>query len=500
MSYSKLLSFLCLSFIFGIFVQSFIKIPSFFIWGFLFFVVIFIFIFLALNKNIYILGFFVLLFLLGVIRFQISEFSMANDRLLNIVDEKEVSIIGYISDEPDVRDTYQRIKLKVGDSKVLVTTNRYPEYKYLDEISVKGKLEIPAEGPEGYPSFSYKNYLMKDGIYTVMAFPKIEIVGKAKSTVYSFFYSKILGLKDKLRQSIDKNYPSPENLILKGLVLGDKTAIPTEIKNKFNITGTSHIIAVSGTHVVILCSILMAFLLFIGLYRQQAFYFSVIFILFYIVLVGLPASGIRAGIMGIIYLLGQKLGRQSTSSRIIVLAAAVMLLQNPLLLIHDIGFQLSFLAVLGLIYIEPILKYCVKFFLNKIFKKEITQKHDNLIMMFSSTIAAQIFTLPVIVYNFGKISFVSPLANILILPAVYYLMFFGFLSAVLGVIFVWLGFIASIIGHILMIYFLFIVDLLSKDWAYKILENVHFVWLIVAYIFISGGTWYLNRKFREKII
>ena len=79
-------------------------------------------------------------------------------------------------------------------------------------------------------------------------------------------------------------------------------------------------------------------------------------------------------------------------------------------------------------------------------------------------------------------------------------MFFGFLSAVLGVIFVWLGFIASIIGHILMIYFLFIVDLLSKDWAYKILENVHFVWLIVAYIFISGGTWYLNRKFREKII
>jgi hypothetical protein len=70
------------------------------------------------------------------------------------------------------KKVFQKLKVKILDSIILVTTNRYPEYKYLDKIKITGKLETPSVTDD----FNYKNYLMKDGIYSVMGFPKIEIV------------------------------------------------------------------------------------------------------------------------------------------------------------------------------------------------------------------------------------------------------------------------------------------------------------------------------------
>ena len=131
----------------------------------------------------------------------------------------------------------------------------------------------------------------------------------------------------------------------------------------------SFVIAVSGMHVVILSAILMEVLLACGLWRQQAFYFTVFFIFIYILLAGLPISGIRAGIMGIVYLLAQRVGRQNFSSRSVVLAGVLMLLVNPLLLIYDVGFQLSFLAVLGIINLGPFFENVFSVLLRYFFKK-----------------------------------------------------------------------------------------------------------------------------------
>src|SRR3989339_1401449 len=105
---------------------------------------------------------------------QISEFNIENNKLSKFNGKDPVVLSGAIIDEPDVRDTSQRIKVKISDSVVLVTTSRYPEYKYLDQLKITGKLETPTETEE----FSYKKYLMKDRIYSVMGFPKIEATGK----------------------------------------------------------------------------------------------------------------------------------------------------------------------------------------------------------------------------------------------------------------------------------------------------------------------------------
>lgn len=506
MTSSKILFLLCLSLIVGIFLESIIKIPQIFLWAFLLAGASTIIIFLFLKKDIFVVAGFCLLFLaLGVIRMQVSEFNIINDKLSKLNDAGLINLMGVVADEPEIRDSSQKIKVKINDSAVLVTTNRYPEYQYLDKIKLSGKLETPMETED----FSYKNYLLKDHIYSVMYFPKISALGgpasggesdKVNPNITQKIYSGILWMKQKMRRNIQNDFLPPQSSVLQGIILGDKNAISQDIKDKFKITGVSHIIAVSGTHVVILSSILMSFLLFLGLWRRQAFCVAVIFICVYVVLVGLPSSGVRAGIMGIIYLSGQTLGRQTMSSRVIVLAAGIMLLFNPLYLFYDIGFQLSFMAVLGLIYLEPLIRVFIKFLISKFFRTRISDKHESAIMMLSATIAAQIFTLPIIVYNFGNISFVSPFTNLLILPIVYYLMLFGFLSSLAGLIWSSLGWLLSVPCYFLMVYFLWVVDVFSKPWAYKIVSNVSWVWLVVSYFLIGFVARYFNKNQKTKFL
>jgi competence protein ComEC len=196
--------------------------------------------------------------------------------------------------------------------------------------------------------------------------------------------------------------------------------------------------------------------------------------------------------MGVIFLLSQKVGRQATGSRLIVLAGAIMLLINPLLLIYDVGFQLSFLAVLGLIYLEPSIKILIK--------KLTKEKAKNFVSIVSTTLSAQIFTLPIMIYNFGNISFVSLITNILIGPIVYWLMVFGFLASIVGIFSNVLVWIFSIPCWFLLEYFIKVIDFFSKPWAMKTLSNIHWIWLVILYLVIIFITWLLNKKYKQDFL
>jgi len=518
MTPSKILFYFGLSFVAGIFLESLIKIPQIFVCGILILGIILILVSLFLSfprlaqPKLYakegkresrvnaqnsgfrvkpgmtgVLGFCILFLALGILRMQISEYNILNDKLSKYNGIGKVALTGIISGEPDVRDTFQKLRIKVGDSVVLITTDRYPEYKYLDTIKITGNLETPQETDD----FSYKNYLMKDGIYSVMFYPKIELISKARNyNFFTFIYEKLLFLKQKVRESIQYNFSPPQSSILEGTILGDNGAMSNDLKNKLNITGLRHIIAVSGTHVVILSSIIMYLLIMTGLNRGNAFYFAIAFLCFYIILIGFPASGVRAGIMGGLYLLAQKLGRQSMGIRVIVLACAAMLLFNPLLLFYDVGFQLSFLAVIGLIYLDPIFTKIIKIFTKK--------KAENVVKIVSTTFAAQVFTLPILIYSFGNISFVSPITNLLIAPAVSGLMISGFLTAFVGIFSTTLGWVASVPCYFILQYFLWIIDFFSQPWAQKTFENVHWAWLMILYLAIIFITRFLYKKYVQK--
>jgi competence protein ComEC len=371
----------------------------------------------------------------------------------------------------------------------LVTTGRYPEFNYLYKIKITGKLQAPGI----IDDFNYTNYLLKDGIYSVMGFPQIELVSKKHEyNVFSYSYEKILFVKQKLKQSIQDNFLPPHSLILEGIIFGNNKNMTPDLRNKLNNTGLRFLTAISGVHVVILSAILISFMLFLGLKRNHAFYFSIIFIWLYIVLTGFTASGIRAATMGSIFIFAEVFGRQNTSSRTIVLAAALMLLQNPLLLIYDIGFQLSFLASLGIIYLKPAISYLLE-----IVFKENSHELSNII---SITVTAQIFTLPMMVFNFGTLPLVAPITNILILPVMPLILSFGFLFSIFSAISKILGWIFYIPCWLLISYFLGVMNFFSQPQMAKTITNISWIWIFLIYLIIIFFTWFLDKKFSQKFL
>ena len=519
MTSSKTLFYLCLSFVVGIALESIIKIPQIFLWGFLFIGISLIAASFFTKKEAAIAGFCLLFLVLGVIRLQISEFNIINDKLSKLNDGPDkITLIGQIISEPKIKDASQtlRVKVKGTDSVVQITLDRYPEYNYLDTVKITGKLKSPPE----FTDFNYKNYLLKDGIYSMMSFPKTELVSMEHHyNAFTFLYEKVLLFKRALKKSILINFSPPQSFILEGITLGNDSNMPQETRAKLNATGLSHLTAVSGSNVIILSTIMMTFLLALGFWRGQAFYFSLTFIWFYIVITGFSASGVRAVIMASIFLLAQKLGRQNTSSRIIVFAGALMLLQNPLLLLYDVGFQLSFVASMGIIHIKPIIDNLMRGRKNTEINlltpstwlrtsslgagaesRGIKKLKKFFLDIFSITLAAQIATFPLIAYNFKNISLIAVLTNLLIIPTVDLVMVFGFLAAILGIFSNILGFIFSIPAWLLLSYFMKIVDIFYQPWTVVAIEKLPWFWLPIYYTVLIFLIKYLERIQKPKFL
>lgn len=509
MTPSKTLFYLCLSFIVGITLQSFIPLPRAFAWGFLIAGFLIVIIFLPTRKNnLPVFGFCFLFLAFGIIIFQITELAIENDPLRQLNDTPEkITLKGYVADAPDKREKYQKLKIKIDgtNSILLVTTELYSEYQYLNRLSIEGKLKTP----EITEDFNYKNYLLKDGIYSIMDFPELEILPeKLNYTPFNFFYEKIIFLKEKIRESVYLNFKSSQRFLLEGVLLGDNKTMSPQLRDKLNSAGLRHITAVSGSHVTLMSSMIVSFLMLFPLRRQHAIIASLIFIWMYVVMIGLPASAVRAGIMGSILLLAKVLGRQNTSARTIVLAAAIMLFENPLILRYDVGFQLSFLASMGIIYLNPLFtyslesivkKYSEKFQLTQILQKTkhqelFLQKAKNLLDIFSITIVAQIFTLPVMLYYFGNISLIAPLTNLLVIPSIYWLMMFGFSSALIGIFSHFLGWVFSLPTHLFLYYFLAVTDVFYQPWAVKKIGAIPFFWIIIYYTMLTALIYLFNRK------
>jgi competence protein ComEC len=206
-------------------------------------------------------------------------------------------------------------------------------------------------------------------------------------------------------------------------------------------------------------------------------------------MIGAPSSAIRAAIMGTLVLIAQYFGRQSESSRIIFLAGATMLFLNPLLLRYDIGFQLSFLATLGLIYLSPVFQEIFKKFPNFL------EMRNNLI----STLSAQTFVFPILIYNFGQFSLISPLPNILILWLLPFLTIFGFIFSFIGIFSKILGYLLSFPAWFFLSFVLKVIDFFSKFPFSSINLKVNIIFLLLSYLILFFLTFYFQRKISQPI-
>ncbi len=485
MSKSRIFLYFCLSFIGGIFLNSIVTPPITILCAGLILGILLISVLWHYKKSV-VIGFCLLFLVLGIWRLQTVELRIANNELRKYNDKEEtIELVGIVIKEPDVRENNVKLTIKIEgiEGRVLVTTNKYPQYQYGDKLKITGQLKTPIE----FPDFNYRDYLAKDGIYSVIYWPEIKLIEKNQG---NFLYSAILAFKNKLRESIYQNLSPPQSSILAAMILGDKRQISQEWKEKLNYAGVRHLTAVSGMHVAVFTAILMSFLIGLGLWRQQAFFFTIILISSFIIMTGLQPSAIRAGIMGGLFLLAQYLGRAKVSSQAIVLAAVVMLAQNPLLLRLDVGFQLSFLAMMGIIYLLPIFR-------------NLFRKIPNLFQLrniISMTLSAQIFTLPILIYNFGYFSLIAPLTNILIVPLLPFIMGLGFVFGLVGLIWGTLGWVFSLPVGLLLVYLTKIVDWFSSfSWSAYTLQ-ISWIWLIISYLILGLITWRLNEKQKLKFL
>jgi len=386
---------------------------------------------------------------------------------------------GYVADEPDVRDVSQKLTIAVETinkspgrqifGKILVTTDLYPEYKYGDELEFNCDLKQPEE----YKGFAYDRYLARYDIYSVCYYPKIKVLSGNGGKM---IYAQIFSFKAKLTGLIDSGLSEPESSLARPIVFGGQQGVEPATKQDFQRLGLTHIMAVSGFNVSILAVIVMAVLLAIGLNRQHAFYAAAVFLAVYIILVGLPASAMRAGLMGFLVLWALKLGRLNKITNSLVLTAVIMLLINPKLLRDDVGFQLSFLAIAGLVYVYPILEAIRQ----KIKLPKLKGVSDALLI----TLAAQVFTLPVLAYNFSQISLIAPLANLAVLWVLPILTILILMALPLSAVLPGLSFLFFLPSLILTKYILTAVKYLARI-PHGYMEINYVPWgLIAAYYFV----------------
>ncbi len=291
--------------------------------------------------------------------------------------------------------------------KVYIKTGRYPEYRYGDTLEVTCTLQKP----EPIEDFAFDNYLARYGVYSICVRPQIK-------NLYRFSGHDVLKLlyniRSGVRSEIKTIWPEPVASLLLGVILGIQDDIPDDIVEQFRITGTIHILVVSGMHVMIIAQLLARF----GLRwcSRKLLFWIVLFVLIgFCIITGLAASVIRATIMGVLPILARTYGRQPIMHYSLTFVAASMVAWNPYILLYDAGFQLSFLATLGLIYFQPLMEKCCWWLPTKFGVQE----------TLSTTLAATIPTTPFILYTFGSVSFISPLTNMLVVPVSTLMLFAG---------------------------------------------------------------------------
>ena len=364
------------------------------------------------------------------------------------INRQKADFNGVVVEEPDRRLDFAQYVLKneyLG--RILVKTNLYPEYFYGDVLKISGKIAIP-ESRLGRTGFDYQSYLAKDNIFRVSRYPEITLLNRPESLN---FYGHLLILKKNFIAVIDKILPEPSSSFLAALLVGARRTLPDDLVNAFNKTGTSHIVAISGYNISIISIMMLNFLGYLLLPRRLIFWIVIISILMFTLIAGAGASVVRASIMGGLLVLAGREGRFYRVTNAIVLAGAAMLFWNPYLLRYDAGFQLSFLAALGLIYLAPHFNHWFSGLPNFLSFR----------VNLAATLSAQIMTFPIIFLEFGRVSLIATLANVLILPAIPTTMLFGFLAGLSGFISLKIAEILMLPAWFLLSYQIFIVKILS---------------------------------------
>ncbi len=364
----------------------------------------------------------------SALRYELATRMMPADHICHFLDrEQPVTLVGEVASFPHHKG--RRVECEVaakqiewqGDlrkvrGKVLLRLWRMelvPVYR--DRLLITGKLQSP-RGERNPGDFNYQKFLANNGIFGIIDVSKTDAVTILSTNRSWSIFETVSGLKTKFYRLLHELYPGQPGALIKALLLGERGEIDPELNQAFSRCGVIHALAISGLHVGYIAII---FFVLFGLLRLNItgkIIAVLISIFCYDLIIGFEPPIVRASLMLGIFLLGRMLQRDCDALNVISMAAIIILLVRPTDLFQA-SFQLSFAATLAIVFLYQRLK---KFF-DKIpvfVKLTRTRIGDYLGSLLLVSMAAQLGTLPITAYYFGRVSVIGFLLNLLVIPMV----------------------------------------------------------------------------------
>ena len=369
-----------------------------------------------------------------------------------IIFDKKISFSGIIFEAPRRFERYQYFDVRLlapYAGKVRIISSPAIEFKYGDAIEAAGSIE--AQDSPATPPIS--------------SFPEIKIIAEHRG-----FWLKgmLLEFKSRLVGRIIEFLPTNEGALLAGITLGDRSHITSDFKTQMATSGTTHLVALSGYNIAII-AIVVSQLFGNFVSRRKNFYLTNLLILAFVAMVGADPSVVRAALMAFLVLLAREVGRIYDIKNAIAVAGGIMVLVNPTSLVYDVGFQLSFASLLGIVYLSPAIATFFKL------ADDASSWKQNAI----TTLSAQLAVVPIVLNSFGKVSLLAIVANVLILEFMPLTMFFGFVLAGLANISSYVGFIVAKTVQPLLAYEVWVIQTFS---AISIPIQIQFsLWVSLLY-------------------
>ena len=347
----------------------------------------------------------------------------------------------------------------------------YPRMTYGDAVSFQGKISKPFNfRSDTGRDFDYEGYLAKDDVFYEIKSGAVEYRESGKTGLRSTLFA----FKRGFVRNLEKVLGEPHSALASGLLVGEKSALGSELIDDFRVAGLIHIVVLSGYNITIVADVLRRLLGFLP--RVWGICAGGVGIALFGTLVGGGATVVRSCCMSAVAL-GADLARRDYSVyRGMFFAGLLMIIQNPRILFHDPSFQLSFMATFGLVALSQPIEDRLGF---------ITEK-GGIRGIVASSLATQIFVSPYIVYMMGSVSVVGFVSNILVLPFVPLTMLLVFLTGMFGFILPPVSIALGWVTHVLLSYELMIVEY-SADIPYASIDFPLFSGWVVAGIYVVYG-------------
>lgn len=376
-------------------------------------------------------------------------------------------------------------KIKLENYKNIKLILRLPKSKnislnYADKIYVKGEYIEPEEA-RNYGGFNYKEYLKTEEIYGIFKADKIEILKNNNLNLIEIF---INNLKQKIITNINKILPESTKDLFLGILIGYDDNLSEELEENFRKSSLTHLLAVSGSHIAYIITGLGFFLKLIKIPKRTRNILISVFLFLFMYIVDFSASVVRASIMGILLLLSLILYRRNDMPTTISVSVLLILLENPYKILN-VGLLLSYFATIGIIC-------CSKMNIKKKENNKILNYLKELILI---TVFANIFVMPISIYNFNTISFTFVISNLIAGILIGPITVGGFALAIVSIFSIKLASIISIPYNILLELLIYSTKLTSIGPLCEIfVPTPNIVFIVIYYIILFLVLLYFNFK------